>query len=152
MQFTLVSRRERSFDLRTEDLAHIVVGILGATVMPHAIFLGSSLATQDRISNADDNDDELPNPNSIEQPTTIKSKLRTFVAPLFRISRAERVASRTRDYRSKYGERENNSLAFIQAHLPHAITDVITSLLALAVPINSASVSFVVLLHESRLT
>ncbi|EEB88195.1 hypothetical protein MPER_14104, partial [Moniliophthora perniciosa FA553] len=26
------------------------VGILGATVMPHSLFLGSALATQDRIT------------------------------------------------------------------------------------------------------
>ncbi|CAE6392674.1 unnamed protein product [Rhizoctonia solani] len=44
------------------------IGILGATVMPHAIFLGSSLATLDRISPSPSLPD-LPVPNTSEQLT-----------------------------------------------------------------------------------
>ena len=60
---------------------------------------------------------------------------------LFHVDRAERETS-TKDYRSKYGERENNSLTFIREHLTHGIIDIVSSLIAIAVPINSASVFF----------
>ncbi|KAF9568538.1 Nramp-domain-containing protein [Agrocybe pediades] len=114
------------------DAVYAAVGILGATVMPHALFLGSSLATQDRVSDA------LPDEQAtLPTPVSITVKARQFVSSLFQFGRAERAASNI-DYRSKYGERENNPLSFIQQHLSHGIADVITSLLALAVPINSA--------------
>ncbi|KAH9487086.1 Iron transporter SMF3 [Psilocybe cubensis] len=116
------------------DAVYAAVGILGATVMPHALFLGSSLATQDRVSDAPV-DGQLPS-NSGHQMSR-RSNIRQFVSSLFRITRAERVASNI-DYRSKYGERENNPLLFIRQHLGHGIADVVTSLLTLAVPINSA--------------
>ncbi|KAF8203212.1 natural resistance-associated macrophage protein-domain-containing protein [Pholiota molesta] len=118
------------------DAVYAAVGILGATVMPHALFLGSSLATQDRVSDPPP-DEKLPLPQTNLNGVTLTTKLRRFVRPLFRITRAERAES-TIDYRSKYGERANNSYSFIRAHLSHGVTDVITSLLAVAVPINSA--------------
>ncbi|KAF5312070.1 hypothetical protein D9619_003401 [Psilocybe cf. subviscida] len=122
------------------DAVYAAVGILGATVMPHALFLGSSLATQNRISNAPpppkSENDTLPSPSST--PTSRTSRLRQFFISLFRISRADRATSTDKDYRTKHGERENNSITFIQQHLSHGIADVVTSLLALAVPINSA--------------
>lgn len=113
----------------------LAVGILGATVMPHALFLGSMMATQDRVS-------EAPQEPLIALPpsqATIKYRIRRTVLKLFRIDRAERETS-TKDYRSKYGERENNSLTFIREHLLHGIIDIVSSLIAIAVPINSASV------------
>ncbi|KAF8078297.1 natural resistance-associated macrophage protein-domain-containing protein [Lyophyllum atratum] len=116
------------------DAVYSAVGILGATVMPHALFLGSSLATQDRVSLALPEAPSLPGPTV---PRTLQSRVRAIFAPLFRVTRAERVAA-SKDYRTRYGERENNSLTFIRQHLAHGIVDVITSLLGLAVPINSA--------------
>jgi metal iron transporter len=115
----------------------VAVGILGATVMPHALFLGSMMATQDRVS-------EAPQETLIALPpsqTTIKSRIRRKILTLFSIDRAERESS-TKDYRNKHGERENNSLTFIHQHLTHGIIDIISSLAAIAVPINSASVFF----------
>ncbi|CCO34634.1 Manganese transporter pdt1 [Rhizoctonia solani AG-1 IB] len=50
------------------------IGILGATVMPHAIFLGSSLATLDRVSPAPAIAD-LPAPGANDQPLTFWQKL-----------------------------------------------------------------------------
>ncbi|KAG6889366.1 hypothetical protein C0995_001431 [Termitomyces sp. Mi166 len=111
------------------------VGILGATVMPHALFLGSSLAARDRVSLA-----PPPAPPSLPgtaPPMTLRARVIEFFAPLFRVTRAERVAA-VKDYRTRYGERENNPLLFVRQHLTHSIVDVVTSLLALAVPINSA--------------
>ena len=113
----------------------VAVGILGATVMPHALFLGSMMATQDRVSEAP----QEPLAVLPSSQTTIKSRIRRMILKLFRIDRAERETS-TKDYRSKYGERENNSLTFIREHLPHGIVDIVSSLIAIAVPINSASV------------
>ncbi|CAA7258760.1 unnamed protein product [Cyclocybe aegerita] len=115
------------------DAVYTAVGILGATVMPHAIFLGSSLATQDRVSDAPP-EEKLPTPALAQ---TGKARIHQIVRSLFRIDHTERVASE-KDCRTKHSERENNTLSFIRQHLSHGITDVVTSLLALAVPINSA--------------
>ncbi|RPD63239.1 natural resistance-associated macrophage protein [Lentinus tigrinus ALCF2SS1-7] len=114
------------------DALYTAVGILGATVMPHALFLGSYLATQDRIGP----EPVLPNPTMTPPPSNFRGRLRAWFQSLFAISRAERIAA-SRDYRDKFG-RENNELAFIRAHLSHGLVDVIVSLLAVAVPINSA--------------
>ncbi|EIW64540.1 Nramp-domain-containing protein [Trametes versicolor FP-101664 SS1] len=113
------------------DALYTAVGILGATVMPHALFLGSYLATQDRIAPAP----VLPTPVSAA-PTDLRTKVRTWFSSIFTISRAERIAA-SRDYRDKY-DRRNNELSFVRAHLSHGLVDVIVSLLAVAVPINSA--------------
>lgn len=115
------------------DAIYIAVGILGATVMPHALFLGSMMATQDRVSEAPSEALTPPSPSK----ATIKSRIRRTISKLFRIDRADRETS-TKDYRSKYGERENNSLAFIHQHLFHGVVDIVSSLVAIAVPINSA--------------
>ncbi|RDX56184.1 natural resistance-associated macrophage protein [Lentinus brumalis] len=114
------------------DALYTAVGILGATVMPHALFLGSYLATQDRIGP----EPILPNPTMTPPPSNLRGRLRAWLRSLFAISRAERIAA-SRDYRDKYG-RQNNELDFIRAHLSHGLVDVIVSLLAVAVPINSA--------------
>lgn len=98
--------------------------------MPHALFLGSFLSTQNRVSLA------LPAELGLTPPNTRKS-LPSMARNLFRVSPVDRVAD-SKDYRTKYGKRENNSLSFIRQHLGHAITDVVTSLLVIAVPINSA--------------
>ncbi|KAG6910575.1 hypothetical protein DXG01_009526 [Tephrocybe rancida] len=118
------------------DAVYSAVGILGATVMPHALFLGSSLAAQDRVSLAPPEVARLPGA-SPPRPTTLWARAKAFCAPLFRVTRAERVAA-AKDYRTRYGARENNSLTFIRQHLTHGIVDVVTSLLGVAVPINSA--------------
>ena len=122
-----------SDDLLTEWVVPFTaVGILGATVMPHALFLGSYLATQDRIGP----EPMLPNLTMSSRPSTLRDRMRAWFSSLFTVSRAERIAA-SRDYRDKYG-RENNDLGFVRAHLSHGLVDVIVSLLAVAVPINSA--------------
>ena len=104
--------------------------------MPHALFLGSSLATQDRVNIAP-LEDKLPPPAS-SRPG-FKSMVQKIVGPLFQITHADRTVS-TIDYRTKYGERDNNALTFINQHLSHGIADVVTNLIALAIPINFALV------------
>ncbi|KAI3622271.1 transporter smf2 [Moniliophthora roreri] len=116
------------------NAVYAAVGILGATIMPHALFLGSYLATQDRVS--------LQPPSEYALPVStvqgsITSRLKAFCGKFFYITKADRTAA-VGDYRTKYGERTNNSLSFIRQHLYHTITDVVTSLLGFAIPINSA--------------
>lgn len=110
------------------------MGILGATVMPHALFLGSFLATRDRVGG---HTPSLPNPALAQNgnPGTLQ-RIRAWFRSLFEVSRLEQKAA-SRDYRDKYG-RENNELSFIKAHLTHGLADVTISLFAVAVPINSA--------------
>ncbi|KAI0815333.1 natural resistance-associated macrophage protein-domain-containing protein [Irpex lacteus] len=127
---------EKLFDTHT-DVLYIAVGILGATVMPHALFLGSFLATQDRTASTVDV--SLPHPIQTDEKAasyTPRARLRTWFKSLFDVSRAERIAA-SREYRTKYG-RENNELSFIRGHLTHGIVDIVTSLIGVAVPINSA--------------
>ncbi|KAK0203868.1 natural resistance-associated macrophage protein [Desarmillaria ectypa] len=91
------------------------VGILGATVMPHSLFLGSALATQDRVM-AKSVDEEEEKPEKLRQ--RIRSAFR--MAPI-----------------SPPETSNSNSLSFIRLHLYHGIADVVLSLLCFAVVINS---------------
>lgn len=107
--------------------------------MPHALFLGSFMATQDRIGSS-----QLTLPNPVLAPDAppipdIKARTRKWLSSQFEVTRAERIAV-SRDYRMKYG-RENSDLSFIQAHLKHGVVDIVTSLLGVAVPINAAFVA-----------
>ena len=105
--------------------------------MPHALFLGSFLATLDRTGSTDE---PLPYPIQTNE-VAIHSPLarfRAFLKSLFEVSRAERIAA-SREYRKQYG-RENNELSFVRGHLTHGIVDIVTSLIGVAVPINSAYV------------
>ncbi|PSR80736.1 hypothetical protein PHLCEN_2v6652 [Hermanssonia centrifuga] len=122
------------FDSHT-DVLYTAVGILGATVMPHGLFLGSFLATQNRI---DTPLQPLPHPVQTSGSTHIgtRSRLSAWWKSLFAVSRSERILA-VREYRNKYG-RENNELVFVKAHLSHGLVDIVTSLFGIAVPINSA--------------
>ncbi|KAJ7508664.1 natural resistance-associated macrophage protein-domain-containing protein [Mycena galericulata] len=129
------------------DALYTSVGILGATVMPHSLFLGSALATQDRL--ATDTPSEEPLPIVDPKETTSKtsgpaetpsktlsgsiSLMVEFVVELFRTPPPSQSSTRVK----RHADRENNSLAFIRAHLAHGIVDVVGSLLGFAVVINS---------------
>ena len=107
--------------------------------MPHALYLGSFLATQDRTGEY--TPAPLPSPvqaQGDQESLDFRSRFRKWFNSLFEVTRAERVAV-SRDYRLKY-ERENNELSFIQAHLKHGIVDIVASLMGVAVPINAAFV------------
>lgn len=107
------------------------MGILGATVMPHSLFLGSALATQDRalVKTV-----SLPSVTSI--PATRSRGLVEKFSDLFRPVHTDS----SEDFES-HADRPNNSLSFIKAHLHHAMVDIIVNLLGLAVIINSLYVS-----------
>ena len=128
----------------------VAIGIVGATVMPHGLFLGSSLATQDRVSLPPpkeihvhdlDSVDALPCPSTCsivkENFFTVK---RWLLASLrsWRVSDAEE--QNLPDDKLGHAGWKNNTLPFVREHLRHGITDVVMSLLGFAVAINSLSV------------
>ena len=111
------------------SLNFIAVGILGATVMPHSLFLGSALATQDRA---------LVNPVVIPSPSMSDQRATRPKGPFGRIFNLFRlVHTDTSDEFASHADRPNNSPSFIKAHLHHSIVDIIVNLLGLAVVINS---------------
>ncbi|KAG2118157.1 smf Mn2+ and Fe2+ transporter [Suillus discolor] len=122
------------------------VGILGATVMPHSLFLGSHLATQDRLSkNSPIPDSPLSDKVRELEPIEVASRRERSqhlgqaiwrqLQSWFVVSRAELEALNARPKSHKH--RENNPLEFIRSHLYHAIVDVVSSLLGFAVIINA---------------
>ncbi|PFH47592.1 hypothetical protein AMATHDRAFT_67511 [Amanita thiersii Skay4041] len=123
------------------------VGILGATVMPHSIFLGSALATQDRISYR--RAEEMP--QRIESDSTVKlvqtessqrsvSFLRRYFDGLKEsFWRAIRIPEEGlySTAAKRHNEHKNNPFGFVAAHIYHGVADVVISLLGFAVVINS---------------
>ncbi|KAJ6495448.1 natural resistance-associated macrophage protein-domain-containing protein [Mycena sanguinolenta] len=116
------------------------VGILGATVMPHSLFLGSALATQNRL------DVEAPRSVAKLEPATSREMTANTLCELPRRNRFVKFLasfvrtpppSQSSAQVKRHADRENNSLAFIRAHLTHGIVDVVGSLLGFAVVINS---------------
>ncbi|KAL0569026.1 Manganese transporter smf1 [Marasmius crinis-equi] len=131
---------------------YVSVGIIGATVMPHSLFLGSALATQDRISTkhhnaflkADDqssiSDDSsssscenTPKKNTSSMIKDLLRRSLDFMKSAFRVPPPSTFATRA----NRHSERENNTLEFVNAHLYHGVVDVAVSLLGFAVVINS---------------
>ncbi|KAL1707366.1 natural resistance-associated macrophage protein-domain-containing protein [Schizophyllum commune] len=118
------------------------VGILGATVMPHSLFLGSALATQDRVSPPKPtlSTDSLEDIDSItppsQRPSTLRglyNKSRQWIVASFRAPPPNASSSNAKSH----ADHENHSLPFIKAHLYHGTADIIGSLLGFAVLINS---------------
>ncbi|KAL0057453.1 Manganese transporter smf1 [Marasmius tenuissimus] len=126
---------------------YVSVGIIGATVMPHSLFLGSALATQDRVSTKHKNVFSSSSSSSISSsssslsdkppsPPTWKQHLHkalTSTLAAFRTPPPSTFATRV----NRHVDRENNSLEFVEAHVYHGVVDVAVSLLGFAVVINS---------------
>lgn len=129
----------------------LAVGILGATVMPHSLFLGSTLATQDRVSSA----------WKSRYPPSESSRSSSQVTILGPRPRRQRAIQAIKEYLStpfrtpppntfptraqRYEDRENNSFEFISAHIYHGMVDMMLSLLGFAVMINALLVNLFVL-------
>lgn len=105
------------------------VGILGATIMPHSLYLGSALATQDRVSVKPV---VLPTPSRIRDTGHRHNGLVGNFSALLRPTHADNS-----DEFASHADRPNNSLPFIKAHLYHGIIDLVVNLLGIAVVINS---------------
>lgn len=108
-------------------LAFTAVGIIGATVMPHGLFLGSALATQDRASVKPV---DLPS-----MPGQRATRSRALLARFLDIFRPTHIDSQ--DEYASHADRPNNALTFVKAHLHHSIVDIVVNLLGIAVVINS---------------
>lgn len=115
------------------------VGIIGATVMPHSLFLGSTLSTQDRVNFRDKHSDKtlttVSSPSS-EQPSWLRrflSACKETIFSAFRKPPANLYAANA----TRHSELTNNSYEFVRAHIYHGTVDMIGSLLGFAVVINS---------------
>lgn len=133
-------------------MTKLAIGIVGATVMPHGLFLGSSLATQDRVSETKKY--ENPSTDSIDSETTLpvhSSVTRRIYSPRNFIIGLKQIArSAFRSWKLSqlddvarpdgiggHANWENKPLSFVRAHLRHGITDIVVSLLGFATTINS---------------
>lgn len=124
-------------------LRRAAIGIIGATVMPHSLFLGSALATQDRVSSRPPANrvDEDANEQGLDQSSTDNARSTRTV--LMGFANSARDALRIRklaqnpDAPKTHADWINRPLSFVRAHLYHGIVDMVVSLLGLAVVINA---------------
>jgi len=132
-----------SKEIFADGALYTSVGILGATVMPHSLFLGSHLATQDRVAGAPLKTVSTTTSSafsfSLRSETRLQQAVRrslrsfgTYCASLFRAESSNAPA-----LPASHAEKENNSYAFVAAHLYHAMVDIVVCLLGFAVIINS---------------
>ncbi|KIL59094.1 hypothetical protein M378DRAFT_188040 [Amanita muscaria Koide BX008] len=126
------------------DALYTSVGIIGGTIMPHSLFLGSALATQDRISHRVEqkNDDiEVSTSSSTNSPgrycNGLLPRLVNYVKTSFLYAVRAPDANKAFTTAKRHSEHENNHLGFVLAHVYHGIADIVISLLGFAVVINS---------------
>lgn len=109
--------------------------------MPHSIFLGSALSTQNRVADETDKLSRITTtdteatltPSRALRPSKLLGKFKAGVADAFRIAPIEEFASDPKNH----AEHENNTYAFVRAHIYHGMIDITLSLLGIAVVINS---------------
>jgi len=128
---------------QTSNALYTSIGIVGATVMPHALYLGSSLATQNRVGNnfsvsfpaispdeeVDPDADGRPEADPAHPDRPLKRRFALWLGSLIS---AERI---------KDGLEEDTMIdrfRFIKSHLTNATVDIVLSLLGCAGVINSA--------------
>ena len=128
------------------------IGILGATVMPHSLFLGSALATQEREPEEELSEKSPSWDSSSTLASTLAEKTRTLVANVkagmskdslvrsakraFRMGRVRELEGEGRPPRN-HSEHENHSVGFVERHLTHGVVDMVVSLLGLALVVNA---------------
>lgn len=106
--------------------------------MPHSLFIGSALATQDRLSKTPLEADGASN-SSLEslpeerQPGGILNKIKSSLSKAFRIKALDSHKNRPQ----RHEDRENNSYWFVESHVYHGVVDIVLSLLGIAVVVNS---------------
>ena len=120
---------------------------MGATIMPHSLFLGSALATQDRLkilANPDQRtrsssprDSKYSSEEDVPPAPTLSRRVlravKEFLIAPWRTPPPSEYSTRAQ----RHIDRENKPYYFVKAHIYHAIADVIGSLLGFAVMINS---------------
>ena len=114
----------------------VAIGIIGATVMPHGIFLGSHLATQDRIGFLH-TDSTLSDETVVPERQTWKEKI--FGPMLKNCREAFRIIPGSHyDHVAKtHAEHINPPWQFVHAHIYHGTIDLVVNLLGIAVVVNS---------------
>ncbi|KAI9060480.1 natural resistance-associated macrophage protein [Trametes sanguinea] len=136
------------------DALYTSIGIIGATVMPHSLFLGSALATQDRVSqtparvkdtalttldstlssSSEVTISGIPSGTSRKRgPRSLMEYVKACVKRHFRVIPVTDIAHMP----ASHAEHENRPYSFVRKHLYHGIVDMVISLLGLAVVINS---------------
>jgi len=107
--------------------------------MPHSLFIGSALATQDRVSSAPLKDDDASTsnlgslPEARRGPRDILNRIKSSLSEAFRVGALDDHKNRPQ----RHEDRENNPYWFVKSHVYHGIVDIILSLLGIAVVINS---------------
>lgn len=116
--------------------------------MPHSIFLGSALATQNRLPDKNSKLSRVDSSFTVDSDTTCVPRTFKFSvsAPADLLRRFRRgfvnafcivPADQTASEPKTHADRENNNYAFVRAHIYHGTIDISISLLGLAVVINS---------------
>ena len=106
--------------------------------MPHSLFIGSALATQDRLSTTPLKDDSISNSSlgslpEERRPGGILNRVKSSLSKAFQIRALDGHRSRPQ----RHEDRENNSYWFVESHVYHGVVDIVLSLLGIAVVINS---------------
>ncbi|TBU46166.1 natural resistance-associated macrophage protein [Dichomitus squalens] len=117
------------------DGLYTSIGIIGATVMPHSLFLGSALATQDRVHSSPAENSTLGTETSVSVRNA-RTMAKNFVKALRITFQVKRIEERPDEPKS-HADWTNHPLSFIRQHLSHGIVDMVISLLGLAVVINA---------------
>ena len=115
--------------------------------MPHSLFLGSALATQDRIDyhkQKGDDDSSLKSTDSLDQTHTEPRRQTSIITRIARSCKEGVLAAFRKPEANLYAraatrhsEHNNNPFAFVRAHIYHGTFDIVSSLLGFAVMINS---------------
>jgi len=113
--------------------------------MPHGLYLGSSLATQDRVSEfssqSDDIDrlrvESLPHPPGTRTRATTMHYYRQMLHLMFKFFKLSDEDELLLENSEKdHSTWTNRPLSFVREHLNHGIVDVVLSLMGFAVAIN----------------
>lgn len=120
--------------------------------MPHGLFLGSALATQDRLSvsspkaqNGEKEFDDAPPRSSHFGPSRVIVVLKESICALFRKPSPSEYSTAA----NSHTDHENRPYAFVKAHVYHGTVDLVINLMFIAVAINSMSVDvLLVSLHQ----
>jgi metal iron transporter len=107
--------------------------------MPHSLFIGSALATQDRLSPTPLKDDNMSTsslgslPEAQPRSRGILKRIKASLSGALRVN----ALDRHKDRPQRHEDRENNSYWFVKSHIYHGVVDIVLSLLGIAVVINS---------------
>lgn len=120
------------------------IGIIGATVMPHSLFLGSALATQDREASSPreapaSRDADAAGEGTLPSVRNARTLVRRLSKSFMDMFKIQKIADKDNEPKS-HADWTNNPLTFIRRHLAHGVVDMVVSLLGLAVVINALCV------------